>query len=136
MIRKIGQSLVVSLAIAYVQPTPATECLQDVIGNLYTDLESIDGAGEAALKEALDTLAAQERWSEFERSEFTLSISDNPEVDAAESARTDILARMFALAQRGEQHCAEVRSLRDEALALERAQWDAALQQVNQRIAH
>jgi hypothetical protein len=124
----------IALALGCVNAAYAADCLQKVIGGLYADLETIDNAGEARLAEALEKLSQQERWSEAERNTFTLTLADDPRVDAVESQRTEILSRIFSLAQRGEQHCAEVQSLHAEALELERAQWDAAVEQINQRI--
>ena len=86
------------------------------------------------MAQSLENLAQQEGWSERERGDFTLTIADNPDVDAAESQRTEILARLFGLIQRGNVDCTEIRNLRATVLALEKAQWEAAVKQVEQRI--
>ena len=112
----------------------AQVCAQEVLKNLYADLESIDTAGEKRLADSLDALSAQEQWSDAERRAFTLTIADNPETDKAEARRTEILASIFGLAQQGGNICAEIRGLRDEVLALERAQWDHAVRTVTQRL--
>lgn len=131
-------SIILALAAGIYSASASAQeaCLQEVIGNLYTDLEAIDTQGEARLVEALDRLGAQENWSASDREKYTLSISDNPQVDAVESQRTDILGKMFGLAQRGESNCQAVRELRDQAMELEVQQWEAAVQQVEQRIWH
>jgi GTP1/Obg family GTP-binding protein len=127
---------VAAILLAGLQQAAAQECAQDVLRDLYAELEAIDLAGEERLTQSLDRLTQQEHWTEQERSEFTLTIAESADVDAAESRRTDILARLFGLARRGDQHCTEMRELRTEALDIERTQWDAAVQHVEQRIWH
>jgi hypothetical protein len=126
---------IAAILLSGVNQAAAQQCAQEVLGNLYEELEAIDSAGEERLRQSLDTLSQQEGWSERERSNYTLSIADHPDVDAAESRRSDILARLFGLAQRGGD-CQEMRALRAQALELEQAQWDAAVRQVEQRIWH
>lgn len=126
--------VVVVILISWVNIAVAQQCAEDVLKDLFKDLETIDSAGEERFAQSLDNLTQQEGWSESERSEFTLSISDNPDVDATESERTSILARIFGLAQRGNVDCTEIRNLHAAALALEREQWEAAVKQVEQRI--
>jgi hypothetical protein len=128
--------MVAAILILWLGPAVAQECAQEVLGSLFEELESIDAAGEKRLTQALDELSKQEGWSERERSDYTLSIADNPDVDATEARRTDVLAQIFALAHRGNVDCAEIGELHAEALELVRAQWDAAVKQVDQRIWH
>jgi GTP1/Obg family GTP-binding protein len=118
------------------QSATAQECAQEVLRDLYADLEKVDIVGEERLARSLDKLSKQEGWSEKERGDYTLAIADTKAVDAAESQRTEILGRLFGLAQRGDAHCLEMRDLRSRALELEQAQWDAAVQQVEQKIWH
>ena len=126
-------SLVVMLAL-WSTVVSAQQCAEEVLKVLYEELETIDSAGEEKLTQLLEDLAKQEEWSESERSDFTLSLSDNSEVNAAESMRTDMLGRIFGLAQRGDTDCTEIRNLHDAVLDLEREQWDAAVKKVEQRI--
>lgn len=126
-------SLVVVLAL-WSTVASAQQCAEEVLKVLYEELETIDRAGEAKLTQLLEDLAKQEGWSESERSDFTLSLSDNSEVNAAESMRTDMLGRIFGLAQRGDTDCSEIRNLHDAVLELEQEQWDAAVKKVEQRI--
>jgi hypothetical protein len=124
------------IATSWLSPAVAEDCVRDVIGNLYQELETIDIAGEERLARSLDALDRQEGWSERERKDYTLSIADSPEVDSDESRRGDIIARMFGLAQQGGTNCTELRDLRREVLDLTRAQWDSAVQHVEQRTWH
>ncbi len=126
-------SLVVMLAL-WSTVVSAQQCAEEVLKVLYEELETIDSVGEEKLTQLLEDLAKQEEWSESERSDFTLSLSDNSEVNAAESMRTDMLGRIFGLAQRGDTDCTEIRNLHDAVLDLEREQWDAAVKKVEQRI--
>lgn len=126
-------SLVVMLAL-WSTVVSAQQCAEEVLKVLYEELETIDSAGEEKLTQLLEDLAKQEEWSESERSDFTLSLSDDSEVNAAESMRTDMLGRIFGLAQRGDTDCTEIRNLHDAVLDLEREQWDAAVKKVEQRI--
>lgn len=126
----------VCIALFWAGAVSAQACAEDVLRNLFGELETIDTAGEARLKQSLDRLAAQESWSAVQRSDYTASLADNPQVDAAEANRGSLVARLFSLVQRGDVDCAEIESLHAEVLALEQAQWDAAVKQVEQRIFH
>lgn len=127
---------IVAIVLTGLSPAAAQECAQEVLIDLYEVLEQIDIAGEKRLSQALDKLSQQEGWSASERDDYTLSLAESPDVDAVESERTQILARLFGLAQRGDQHCLEMRELRAKALAMEEAQWENAVRQVEQRIWH
>ena len=122
--------IIATMIMSGLQSATAQECAQEVLRDLYADLEKVDIVGEERLARSLDKLSKQEGWSEKERGDYTLAI------DAAESQRTEILGRLFGLAQRGDAHCLEMRDLRSRALELEQAQWDAAVQQVEQKIWH
>ncbi len=126
--------VIVAMLISWSTIAVAQQCAEDVLKVLYEELETIDNAGEERLGQSLEALSKQEGWTERERSDFTLAIADNPEVDAVESERTDILARIFGMAQSGNVDCTEIRKLHDDVLKLEREQWDAAVKQVEQRI--
>ena len=117
-------------------PAIAQDCAQEVLRNLYAELEAIDSAGEERLAQSLDDLSLQEGWSERERNDFTLSIADNADVDAAESERTDIIGHLIGSIQRGTVDCAEIQNMRAAALDVEKAQWENAVKQVEQRIWH
>ena len=116
--------------------TYADACVQQVMISLYGELEAIDVAGEERLIAAIDELAAQESWDSTKRSEFTLGLANNSDVEATESERTDILAKMFGTAQRDPDDCEGVTALRDQAIALEKAQWERAIGRVQQLIYH
>ena len=62
----------------------AQDCAQTVMKSLYAELEAIDVDGEHRLAQAIEALSSQESWSSDQRQDFTLSIAENPEVDAAE----------------------------------------------------
>jgi len=126
--------VVVAILVSWPNIGVAQQCAEDVLKVLYEELETIDSAGEERLAQSLDSLAQQEGWSESERSDFTLSISDNPDVDAVESERTDMLARIFGLARHSNVDCTEIHKLHAAVLDLERQQWEAAVKQVEQRI--
>lgn len=126
--------VVVAMLVSCSNIAVAQQCAEDVLKVLFEDLETIDNAGEERLAQSLEDLSTQEGWSGSERSDFTLSISDNPDVDARESKCTDMLARIFGMAQRGNVDCTEIRNLHKAVLDLEREQWDAAVKQVEQRI--
>jgi hypothetical protein len=113
----------------------AEECAQTVIGNLYTELEAIDVAGEQRLGVALDELAKRETWTEAQKSDYTLAVANRPEVDAAESERTELLGELFTVAQRDSANCEKIQALRRAILGLEEQQWDNALSKVEQRLA-
>ena len=113
----------------------AEECAQTVIGNLYTELEAIDVAGEQRLGVALDELAKRETWTEAQKSDYTLAVANRPEVDTAESKRTELLGELFTVAQRDSANCEKIQALRRAILGLEEQQWDNALSQVEQRLA-
>ncbi|MGR9090235.1 MAG: hypothetical protein ACU85U_06610 [Gammaproteobacteria bacterium] len=55
---------------------------------------------------------------------------------AGESNRASLVVRLFSLVQRGDIDCAAIETLHAEVLALEQAQWDAAVKLVEQRIFH
>lgn len=112
------------------------QCAQEVIGNLFSELEAIDIDGEQRLKQSLDKLAAQEAWSKRERDEFTLKLSDNATVDAAESERNDLVARIYGRVQDGAVDCDELERLRAAVHDVEQKQWDAAVREVEQRVFH
>lgn len=126
----------VCMALFWAGAVSAQACAEDVLRNLFGELEAIDTAGEERLKHSIDRLAAQEAWSAVQRSDYTNSLADNPQVDAAEANRGSLIARLFSLVQRGDVDCAEIEVLHAEVLALEQAQWDAAVKQVEQRIFH
>ncbi len=126
--------VIVAMLVSWSTIAVAQQCAEDVLKVLYEELETIDSAGEERLAQSLEDLAKQEGWSESERREFTLSISDSPEVDETESERTDLLAKIFGMAQRGNVDCTEIRRLHGHVLDLERRQWDAAVQQAEQRL--
>jgi hypothetical protein len=128
--------MIATILTLWLGPAVAQECVQDVLGTLFEELESIDAAGEKRLTHALDELSKQEDWSERERSDYTLSIADDPDVDATESRRTDVLAQIFGLAQRSNVDCVEIGDLRAQVLELVQSQWDTAVKQVDQRIWH
>jgi hypothetical protein len=136
MRHQIRRAGIVLCAALWVGSVNAQSCAEEVIRNLFGELEAIDTAGEGRLKTALDQLAAQESWSEAERGEFTAAIADNPDVDAAETTRGEMIAQLFGLVQRGEVDCVEIRDLHGQVLALEEAQWDNAVKRVQQRIFH
>ena len=115
-------------------PAIAQDCAQEVLRNLYSELEAIDSAGEERLVQSLDDLSLQEGWSESERSAFTLSIADNADVDTAESERSDIIGHLIGSIQRGVVDCAEIQNLRAAALDAEKGQWENAVKRVEQRI--
>ena len=126
--------VMVAMLVSWSAIAVAQQCAEDVLKVLYEELETIDSAGEERLVQSLEDLSKQEGWSESERREFTLSISDSAAVDEAESERTDVLAKIFGMAQRGNVDCTEIGRLHDQVLDLERQQWDAAVQQVEQKI--
>ncbi len=113
----------------------AQDCAQTVMKSLYAELEAIDVDGEHRLAQAIEALSSQESWSSDQRQDFTLSIAENPEVDAAEKERTEILANLFGIVQRGVYDCEQIYQLRDNALNLEKDQWESAISQVNQKLA-
>ena len=115
-------------------PAIAQDCAQEVLRNLYAELEAIDSAGEERLVQSLDDLSLQEGWSESERSAFTLSIADNADVDSAESERSDIIGHLIGSIQRGAVDCAEIQNLRAAALDAEKGQWENAVKRVEQHI--
>jgi hypothetical protein len=112
----------------------AQDCAQTVMKNLYAELEAIDVDGERRLAQAIEALSSQESWSNDQRQNSTLSIAENPEVDAAEKERTEILANLFGIVQRGVYDCEQIYQLRDNALNLEKDQWESAISQVNQKL--
>jgi hypothetical protein len=125
-----------AILMSWWSPVIAQDCAQEVLRNLYAELEAIDSAGEERLAQSLDELSVQEGWSEHERSDFTLSIADNADVDAAESQRTDIIGRLIGSIQRGNVDCAEIQNMRAAILDVEKAQWESAVKRVEQRIWH
>lgn len=129
-------ALCVCIAVIWAGTAQAQACAEAVLRNLFAELEAIDTAGEERLKQSLDRLAAQEAWSADKRSDYTATLADNPQVDAAEANRGRLIARLFSLVQQGDVNCAEIDALHAEVLALEKAQWDAAVKQVEQRIFH
>ena len=124
------------IALLWAGAASAQACAEDVLRNLFGELETIDTAGEERLKQSLDRLSAQESWSAVQRSDYTGSLADDPRVDAAEANRARLIARLFSLVQQGDIDCAEIEALHAEVLALEQAQWDAAVKRVEQRIFH
>jgi hypothetical protein len=125
-----------AILMSWWSPAIAQDCAQEVLRNLFAELEAIDNAGEERLAQSLDDLSLQEGWSESERSDFTLSIADNADVDTAESERTDIIGHLIGSIQRGAVDCTEIQNLRAAALDAEKAQWENAVKQVEQRIWH
>ncbi|MFT4561980.1 MAG: hypothetical protein ACI9BW_001723 [Gammaproteobacteria bacterium] len=113
----------------------AEECARSVIANLYSELEAIDVAGEQRLGLALNELSKREAWTEEQKNDYTLSIAERPEVDAAESERTEFLGQLFTTAQRNSGDCAKIQELRGSILRLEEQQWEHALRRVEQRLA-
>ena len=125
-----------AILMSWWSPAIAQDCAQEVLRNLFAELEAIDSAGEERLAQSLDDLSLQEGWSERERRDFTLSIADNADVGAAESERTDIIGHLIGSIQRGTADCAEIQNLRAAAHDVEKAQWENAVKQVEQRIWH
>jgi len=123
-----------AILMSWWSPAIAQDCAQEVLRNLYSELEAIDNAGEERLAQSLDDLSLQEGWSESERSAFTLSIADNADVDTAESERSDIIGHLIGSIQRGVVDCAEIQNLRAAALDAEKGQWENAVKRVEQRI--
>ncbi len=129
-------ALCVCIALVWSGAAQAQACAEEVLRNLFSELEAIDTAGEERLKQSLDRLAAQEAWSATQRSDYTATLADSPQVDAAEENRGRLIARLFSLVQQGDVDCAEIDALHAEVLALEKAQWGTAVKQVEQRIFH
>ena len=54
----------------------------------------------------------------------------------AEQKRTEILANLLGIVQRGAYECEKLYELRDSALIVENNQWETAVNHVMQRLAH
>lgn len=131
-----ANALCVYIAVVWSGAVQAQACAEDVLRNLFAELEAIDVAGEQRLEQSLDRLSAQEAWSAAQRSDYTAAIAEGPQVDAAEAKRGRLIAELYSLVQRGDVDCAKIEALHAEVLALEEAQWNTAVGQVEQRIFH
>jgi hypothetical protein len=137
-VKRIDSAAALCVGIALVWPgaVQAQACAEEVLRNLFAELEAIDVAGEQRLAQSLDRLSAQEAWSATQRSNFTAALAEAPQVEAAEAERGRLIAELYGLVQRGEVDCATIDALHAQVLALEEAQWDTAVGQVEQRIFH
>ncbi len=126
----------VCIAVLWSAAVQGQACAEDVLRNLFAELEAIDVAGEQRLTQALDRLSAQEAWSAAQRGDFTAAIAEGPQVEAAEAERGRLIAELYGRVQRGNVDCVAIEALHAEVLALEEAQWKAAVKQVEQRIFH
>lgn len=124
------------LALIWSAGVQAQACAEDVLRNLFAELEAIDVAGEQRLRQSLDRLSAQEAWTAAQRSDYTAAIAEGAHVEAAEAERGRLIAELYGLVQRGKVDCAKIDALHAEVLALEEAQWTTAVKQVEQRIFH
>lgn len=137
MIRIDGiAALCMCIVVVWSGAAEAQACAEDVLRNLFAELEAIDVAGEERLRQSLDRLAAQESWSAAQRGDYTATIAEGPGVDAAEAERGRLIAELYGLVQRGNVDCVKIEALHADVLALERAQWNTAVKQVEQRIFH
>ena len=82
------------------------------------------------------SIDSRHRWSAAQRGDYTATIAEGPGVDAAEAERGRLIAELYGLVQRGNVDCVKIEALHADVLALERAQWNTAVKQVEQRIFH
>ena len=68
--------IIATMIMSGLQSATAQECAQEVLRDLYADLEKVDIVGEERLARSLDKLSKQEGWSEKERGDYTLAIAD------------------------------------------------------------
>ncbi len=127
-------ALVLAGGVAVSAAVAGERCDEERPREIFEALEAIDTEGENRLQIRLQDLAEQERWTQGDWEQFTLSLADSPAVNEREDQRSALMAQVFAVLAKPPVDCVRLDELEAEVLNLERALWDDSLERVERRL--
>lgn len=128
-------ALILGLLLSVSTMAPAAgSCTNERPQEVFEALEAIDEAGEAELKQKLDTLSRREAWTQTEWEDNVAALAEAPGVAEREARRDELVAQLFGLLARPPYDCELLDALEAEILALEQQQWQASVDEVERRL--